>query len=161
MYLPSLLFVWTTCLVLINPIYAKDALHNKTVITPHPDCGNTQLNYVVAPPYPILELGAKYVLGQTGVNASPAEEAAIADAAKKAPKVNIVETITKVDAVCGEAFPCDVKTDPLSAPLSLDISPAPVSPLIKRATQCGPGQPCADGSCCNSVCQFPTVTLVD
>lgn len=95
--------------------------------------GVTQQNPALSPPFPILEVGLEYILGQIGANAT----------------------------VNGKASQHEE-----SSPRALNLDTAAThnknnrfSSLVKRQEaplQCGSGQPCADGSCCNSVCfSFP------
>lgn len=86
----------------------------------------------VDPPFPILEIGLKHILSQLGRNATKAENNSIA-----AEAVARHSSIVRLN-----------DSTAISTFLALNKRAAPA--------ECGPGVPCIDGSCCNSVCQSKT-----
>ena len=87
-----------------------------------------QQNLAVSPPFPILEVGLEYILGQIGANATANGNASLKESSKQ-----IRKSDTRATHIGDHRF-------------------ASLAKRVEGPIQCGPGQPCADGSCCNSVC---------
>ncbi|TVY92833.1 Chitotriosidase [Lachnellula willkommii] len=81
----------------------------------------SQQDLSLTPPIPILDIGLQHMLGQMGANATRAENVSMAEAK-------------------GQPPPPEVSPVSKFTPPHQNDAPA----------ECGPGQPCADASCCNS-----------
>lgn len=96
-----------------------------------------QQNLALAPPLPILNIGTNYILGQVGANATINGNRSLG-----IPPDNVHQ---------GKAHPHRARRTELT-PLSKRVVEGPI--------QCGAGNPCADGSCCNSVsCVLPLLFM--
>lgn len=141
--------LWTSCLLFI--ITHAGTIPTRSTNISHPlNSQVAQANYNIAPPFPILEIASKYVLSQMGVNTSKAQNDSIIAIAENATFVSSIPNTPKVTAQCGISFSCEATST------TYQNQTSEVDHLHKRDSpvQCGPGQPCIDGSCCNTVC-FP------
>lgn len=97
-----------------------------------------QQNLALAPPLPILNIGMDYILGQIGADAT----------IKGNRSLSYSENNTQQRSN--------------RKPHSRRTKLATLSKRVDGPIQCGAGNPCADGSCCNSVSQtLNTVFAVD
>ena len=118
-----LLKSFIVCLLLrITLTHAVSLSQLITINTTHAGNSLSQQDLAVAPPFPILQVALNHILGQSGENATEAENATIAKA---------------LNATTGSTRRSD-----LSTLVSLRERDAPA--------QCSPTSPCVDESCCNS-----------
>lgn len=108
----------------VTSLVAEDLLHipKKAVV---------QQNLAVSPPFPILDVGLEYILGQIGANATANGNASLEES-----------SLHPRNFDTGESY--------LSSHTRI-----PLEKRVEGPIQCGGSQPCADGSCCNSVSLIP------
>ena len=108
-----------------DAIVASSYHNNESQASKH---AAVQQNLALAPPLPILDIGTKYILGQIGANATI--------------NGNRSFGIPPDKSHPGKAYTQRGRRAELTS-LSKRVVAGPI--------QCGAGNPCADGSCCNSV----------
>jgi hypothetical protein len=104
-----------------GPSFSKGDLSKKAVV---------QQNPVVSPPFPILDIGLEYILGQIGANATTNGNNSVKLSSRHARHFDTRAT----HIYHGKR--------------------ASLARRVEGPVQCGPAEPCADGSCCNSVRPF-------